>query len=90
MRMIVLAGSLLVASSAVAQTDPVPPVQPPAPLEAAAASEKVICRSTVETGSLVKRHKVCLTKRQWVVADRENSNAARHMIESNASGARPN
>lgn len=33
--------------------------------------EKLVCKKITETGSLVKRHKVCLTRAQW---DRSQEN----------------
>ena len=49
--------------------------------------EKVICRRTYETGSLVKSKRVCLTKREWVMADEKGRKLAEEMVRDGNKGA---
>ncbi len=49
--------------------------------------EKVICRRTYETGSLVKSKRVCLTKREWVLADEKGRSMAEKMVADGNKGA---
>lgn len=44
---------------------------------------KKICRASVETGSLIKKRKTCLTKAQWVAVDDQHEREAHKMIEDN-------
>jgi hypothetical protein len=41
----------------------------------------VVCRSDIETGSLVKRHKACLTRKQWQYVNDEHEREARKVVE---------
>ena len=45
--------------------------------------EKKICRASVETGSLIKKRKTCLTRAQWVALDDQHEREAKKMIEDN-------
>ncbi len=45
--------------------------------------EKKICRASVETGSLIKKRKACLTKAQWVAVDDQHEREAHKIIEEN-------
>ena len=60
-----------------------------APATAAAIDpmEKVICRRTYETGSLVKSKRVCLTKREWVLADEKGRKFAEDVVRDGNRGA---
>ena len=49
-------------SGAVAAADPNAATAAPA---ASADDQRIICRKTLETGSLVKRNKQCFTKAEW-------------------------
>ena len=49
--------------------------------------EKVICRRTYETGSLVKSKRVCLTKREWVFADEKGRKLAEEIVRDGNKGA---
>jgi hypothetical protein len=67
--------SLLLAAApenATAET-PAPPAEKPA--------EKKICRRDIETGSLIKGKKICMTAKQW----QKVSDASRDEIESRTS-----
>ncbi len=60
-RSIAVASLLLLGTSAIAQQP-----QPAANGEKSAdASDKVICKKFLETGSLVRGYKICKTKRDW-------------------------
>ena len=79
------------AASALAE----PPVVPAATTDAAPAvavrivpatavpraPEPLICRSSVETGSLVKRHKQSLTKAQWRYVNDQHESFARKIVD---------
>ncbi len=41
--------------------------------------DKVVCRRILETGSLVKGKRVCLTRREWALASEKGSDRAREM-----------
>ena len=43
----------------------------------------VICTSRVETGSLIKSHKMCLTKKQRDYLNDENEREARRLVHDN-------
>ena len=44
-------------------------------------AQPLICHSDVETGSLIKRHKVCLTKKQWRYVNEVSHNQAQQLID---------
>ena len=56
------------------------------PLQLAAdnRANEVICRTSIETGSLIARHKRCLTRKQWQYVNDQNEHFAREMVEENA------
>ena len=72
--------SMLAAATASAQTAPAVSATP----IPAAVPEKIICRSTLETGSLVKKHKTCLTSKQWRYVTDVSSADARRIVDDNA------
>ena len=82
-----LAAITLAAASgtALADTATVPaPAPAPTPIPAANQGKNaVVCRSSVETGSLIARHKTCLTRKQWVKADDQSQDDARRFVEDN-------
>ncbi len=45
--------------------------------------EKKVCRAPVETGSLIKKRKTCLTRAQWKAVDDQHEREARKMVEDN-------
>jgi hypothetical protein len=45
--------------------------------------DRVICRSALETGSLVKRVRRCMTSAQWKERIRGENSAARDMVRDN-------
>ena len=47
--------------------------------------DRVICRTAVETGSLVKRTRRCMTSRQWTASMSGENDAARNLVRDNAS-----
>ena len=71
-RIVALIPALLVAANVLA-AEPAPSTAP-APVE-----EKRICRSSLETGSLIKKRKTCLTRSQWRYVDDAHSDEVRRM-----------
>lgn len=59
-----------------------------APVTAAPADpmEKVVCRRFTETGSLSKTKRVCLTKREWVLADEKGRGLAEKLVADGNKG----
>ncbi len=57
---------------------------PDATAAAAPVEEKKICRGAIETGSLIKKRKTCLTKAQWLAVDAQQEREARKMVEDSA------
>ena len=79
---------ILVAIAPVAAAEPVsPPLGAVVTVVPAAAPTKyksdIICTSTVETGSLIKRHKVCLTQKQRDYLSDQNEREARRLVHDN-------
>ena len=60
---------------------PVIPVAAMTPADAYKA--QIVCKSEVETGSLVKRRKNCLTRKQWAYVGEQHELQARKMVEDN-------
>jgi hypothetical protein len=62
--------------------------QSAAPVAAKPASvdplEKIVCKRTLETGSLVKGKKVCLSKRQWNRVAEDGRAIGQEMQDSNS------
>ena len=48
--------------------------------------EKVVCRRFTETGSLTKAKRVCLTKREWILADEKGRGLAEKMVTDGNKG----
>jgi hypothetical protein len=49
--------------------------------------EKVVCRRFTETGSLAKTKRVCLTKREWILADEKGRKFAEDVVKDGNRGA---
>ncbi|HEX8447046.1 MAG TPA: hypothetical protein VF649_10585 [Sphingomonas sp.] len=47
-------------------------------------ADKVICRTSIETGSLVKRTRRCMTSAQWAMRIRGENDSARRLVQDNA------
>ena len=84
-------------TGAVVATPAPPPAAPvgdmvsaktPAQLAAEKYRTEIVCKTSVETGSLIARHKTCLTRKQWQYVNDENERQARKLVEDNTS--RPN
>ncbi|PCD03162.1 hypothetical protein COC42_01705 [Sphingomonas spermidinifaciens] len=45
----------------------------------AAAADKRVCKSSARTGSLVRRTRVCLTKREWAETEERSQSVGRSM-----------
>jgi invasion protein IalB len=80
---VVLASGLLTVAAAAAEQAAPAAAAPAAPAAAAATpeTEKLICRRSAETGSLVKTKKACHTKSQWAYIDERNQQLGRQMVE---------
>ena len=59
------------------------PAQTPAELAKIKYQTEVVCKTSVETGSLIARHKTCLTRKQWQYVNDENERSARKIVEDN-------
>jgi hypothetical protein len=82
--MIVSTGLLALAMMADAATTAPTTAAPAAPADP---MEKVVCRRFTETGSLAKTKRVCLTKREWVVADEKGRKFAEDVVRDGNRGA---
>ena len=51
----------------------------PAPAPAEDPLNKIVCRRILETGSLVKGERVCLTRREWALASEKGRDRATEM-----------
>ncbi|PZO86863.1 MAG: hypothetical protein DI623_15775 [Sphingomonas sanxanigenens] len=71
-----LATALLLLAPAAAEQPAAAPTPAPA--------EKLICKKSLETGSLVKARKTCLTAKQWRLAQESASNTALRMQSENS------
>jgi hypothetical protein len=71
------AGGMLMAAPAVA-------TEPTQPQAQQAEQSKVICRKETETGSILKKRRVCYTKRQWEQAGQTSRDA---MTQGQMSGS---
>ena len=79
--LIVLAvGGMLMTAPVVAAQ----PTAPQAPQAEQAEQSKVICRKEAETGSILKKRRVCYTKRQWEQAGQASRDA---MTQGQMSGS---
>jgi hypothetical protein len=72
----------LASGTALAADQPTPATAPPAaqPLDP---SQKMICKSEKETGSLIKAKKTCHTKAQWDYILDINSKFANDFVDNN-------
>lgn len=79
----VIAIALLLTAAPAAAAAPAPSAPPAAtPPAAASAKPKLICRSTEETGSLVRRKRQCFTQAEWDrIAESEQKGAGRLIDE---------
>jgi len=88
--------ALILAVPAIAQdVTPVAPVAPAAPATAVAPTvapvatmtpadvykTQIVCRSEVETGSLMKKRKTCLTRKQWAYVNDQHESYARKLVD---------
>lgn len=80
--------TLAPATGSVTTTPTPPPVAPtpdgtPAQLAADRYRTEIVCKTTIETGSLIARHKTCLTRKQWQYVNEANERDARKLVEDN-------
>lgn len=78
--MILAVGGMLMTAPAVAAE----PNKPEAQKAQQAEQSKVICRKEAETGSILKKRRVCYTKRQWDQAGQASRDA---MTQGQMSGS---
>ena len=67
-------------------TAPVVTVVPAQPVALSAADKyksEIVCRTSVQTGSLIAKHKVCLTRRQWSYVNDQTHDDAQRLIDDN-------
>nr|WP_295374268.1 hypothetical protein [uncultured Sphingosinicella sp.] len=48
-------------------------------------ADQVVCRRFAETGSLVKKRRVCYTRAQWAKMNERTQDAARQFVDENRS-----
>ncbi len=83
--------SLAPASGAIAPSDPPAAAPAVAPSSGPTAAElakikyqtAIVCRTSIETGSLIAKKKTCLTRKQWEYVNDENQKTARRFVEDN-------
>ena len=71
---IILIAGLLMAAPVTA-AEPAQPQQQAQPQPQSAEQSKVVCRKEAETGSLLKKRRVCRSKRDWEVAAQASRDA---------------
>lgn len=76
-------GAPLVAAPVVDQVAPVVVRIIPAAATPERYQIESVCRSSIETGSLIKKHKACLTAKQWDYVDQAHREEARKMMLDN-------
>ena len=59
------------------------PAKTPAQIAAEKYKSEVVCKTSIATGSLIAKHKTCLTRSQWQYVNDENERQARKMVEDN-------
>ncbi|MGI4880610.1 MAG: hypothetical protein ACRYG4_24360 [Janthinobacterium lividum] len=59
------------------------PATIPQPSDAQRYKTENVCRSSIETGSLVTKRKSCLTRKQWEYVDQAHREEARKMMMEN-------
>ena len=73
-----------VAAPVTAPVGTAPAVAPPTTKSAEAAADdranEMICRKTLETGSLVKQRKICHTRSQWAYIEQESRRLGQQLI----------
>lgn len=60
-----------------------PPAKTPAELAKIKYQTEIVCHTSIETGSLIAKHKTCLTRKQWAYVNEENQRQARRFVEDN-------
>lgn len=69
---------------AVAVTPAVTAPAAPTLTQAQIRGNEMVCKSNLETGSLVKKHKQCFTRKQWAYVNDQHESSARKMVEDNS------
>jgi len=89
---LILLGALLLPTLATAQTTRVQDRFDAAASKAKTGSdpERIICRTAVDTGSLVKRTRRCMTARQWTMRTTGENDVARKLVGDSTGGINTN
>lgn len=66
-----------------APTGDMVPANTPAQLAAEKYKTEIVCKTSVETGSLIARKKTCLTRKQWQYVNNQNEDFARKLMMDN-------
>ena len=80
---LLLAGFLGFSLPAAAQTAPAADTASAAAAPAPATTEKLICRKQVETGSLVKGKRTCMTRSEWAKVADAARDGGQYLLEQN-------
>ncbi len=60
------------------------PARTPAQVAAEKYKTEIVCKTTIQTGSLIAKRKNCLTRKQWQYVDDENQRFVHRLQEDNA------
>lgn len=84
MRAIHILPAVILVASLPAHSQPTPAASAPAPAQAAPAEpEKLICRKQIETGSLVRGKKTCMTRTEWAKVGDAARDGSQYLLEQN-------
>ena len=61
------------------------PAKTPAELAKIKYQTELVCKTSVEIGSLIAKRKTCLTRKQWQYVNDENERDARKFVQDNTS-----
>ena len=68
---------------AAAPTPDKTPAQTPAELAAIKYRTELVCKTSIETGSLIAKRKTCLTRKQWQYVNEQHEDEARKLMMDN-------
>ncbi len=68
-----------------APTGDMVPAKTPEQIKAEKYKTEIVCKTEVATGSLIAKHKTCLTRAQWAYVKDENERTARDFVHDNTS-----
>ena len=86
-------GNTLAPTAGTVVTTPAPPVaaptpdrvapQTPAEMAAIKYRTELVCKTSIETGSLIAKRKTCLTRKQWAYVNEAHEDEARKLMMDN-------